>query len=635
MSEATHDAWAGQRSRHHQVRIGGQRWALGVGTPGADSESPWTIVESRWGLREIEGDLLDDGVRALRQLLDDEGCAVPNDDYGVLTVVEGLLEIGQFTLWVQDCDQTPIDVAPPPTDLTDLIGEPTDDDEPEESERCLEITHCPALFDPRIQALPISAHFMGVKNEAIELLIRSDATGRVVHQTTLSPGQTHDGTEYLEWDGIDPETGEPITRALAPFTVELVLDSTLNDIASTDLPPPARVHIVEMEDVLFATGRAILMPDGGAEAAPDDTQRATGLHAVAAVLRHAAFHPHKAVRVFGHTDTVGSDADNMVLSTDRATGLLHLLTGDVDAWATHCDTHFETADVQRVLRWAAQTRGWATDPGAIDNALGPKTKAARRAFRERANAQYGTQLAINGGQTIDDWHAYAALYDEALAEIMRGTVEDLRRIRDEVAANAPQAIGCGETFPADQPDVNNLASATNRRVDVVFFASHELPELPGDPAGEPLYGTGDFDAQYLPIGHGDTHPIRLRLLDHGTPVANEQYTLEHNGEVVQVGRTTSGGFVEAELPTEDGETILRLPSRSRRFMIDVATLAPLSDLAGVQGRLQNLGYPCLPSGDLDEETQAALLAFQHTHGLPTTGEPDADTIAALQAVHGT
>ncbi|KIG11662.1 hypothetical protein DB30_02881 [Enhygromyxa salina] len=136
----------------------------------------------------------------------------------------------------------------------------------------------------------------------------------------------------------------------------------------------------------------ILMPDGGFDTNADDHNPATGLHAIAAVLRHAAFHPDKHICVFGHTDTVGNNADNLTLSSERATNVLHLLTGDADAWAAHCHEHFEIADVQRVLLWIAQTKGWDTDPGPIDNDFGNLTRTARFNFRERMNLDYGTAL---------------------------------------------------------------------------------------------------------------------------------------------------------------------------------------------------------------------------------------------------
>lgn len=400
------------------------------------------------------------------------------------------------------------------------------------------------------------------------------------------------------------------------------------------------VHVVETEDVVFATGREILMPDARAESDSSSLltaqhARLTGLDALAAVLRHAAFHPGERLCVFGHTDTVGSADDNLVLSDARATNVLHALRGDAEAWAAHCDAHFEVADYQRVLAWIARTRGWNTDPGPIDNDFGSLTRTARNNFRERMNDEYGTALELGTKQSPADWEAYFTLYDEALAERLEGSLDDLARIRGELEFTDPAAIGCGEAFPAAQPDQNNLASKTNRRVDLVFFAEDELPdELPGDPPGHPLYGTKDYRAKYLPLDPSTADfPVRLRLVDEGEPIAGETWRVERGGELVAQGKTDGDGLVRATLPRDASDLVLRVPALGRSFALDVASLPTLPGLAGIQGRLVNLGYPCSLDGELDDSTRDALVAFQHDHGLPATGEADGATVSALRDAH--
>ena len=61
---------------------------------------------------------------------------------------------------------------------------------------------------------------------------------------------------------------------------------------------------------------------------------------------------------------------------------------------------------------------------------------------------------------------------------------------------------------------------------------------------------------------------------------------------------------------------------------------PISELSGVQKRLQNLGlYQGEAHGDLDEPTGAAISEFQRRHDLDPTGAPDEDTLAQLARVH--
>ena len=387
-----------------------------------------------------------------------------------------------------------------------------DPDDFEETNKSLFITHCPATFDPRRESLPITYLLRELEGQAVELAIRSKAKPEPpVLRRPLTAAQTKDGSSKFEWDGVDDNTGKPVDRDLSPFVVELIHDPTYRDDTLTSLPPASLVHVVEMEDLVFATGRAILMPDGGVDETAEGQERITGLHAIAAALRHAAFHSDAKLCVFGHTDTVGDDVDNLTLSRDRAANVLHVLEGDADAWANQCDQHYEVADFQRVLRWIAYTKGWPTDPGVVDNEFGNATRTARTNFRDRMNAEYGTALEQGVEQSIDDWRAYFVLFEEELARIMSGTAEDLARIRSKLELTDPAALGCGEAFPAEAPGANNLESATNRRVDLVFFDPDEVPDLSAEPAGSTLYGTKDYIAKYLPIGKGGgTCPVILR-----------------------------------------------------------------------------------------------------------------------------
>jgi N-acetylmuramoyl-L-alanine amidase len=64
-------------------------------------------------------------------------------------------------------------------------------------------------------------------------------------------------------------------------------------------------------------------------------------------------------------------------------------------------------------------------------------------------------------------------------------------------------------------------------------------------------------------------------------------------------------------------------------------LDPVQEVSGVQGRLNNLGFPCGPvDGVLGSMTQAALRAFQAHVGIDPSGEVDTQTRERLVAEHG-
>lgn len=500
--------------------------------------------------------------------------------------------------------------------------------------RLLRITACPPCFDPRREPLRIAYLLRDLAGRPVELVIRSQAQPEPpVHRRKLTSIQTTDGPGKLEWDGVDDNSGELVQHPLAPFRVELVHDAICRDEARTTLPP-AVVHVVEIEDLVFATGRAILLPDGGFDS-PGDTAKLTGLDAVAAVLRHAAFHEDVTLAIFGHTDTVGSESNNLELSDCRATNALHVVTGDAEAWAAHCDKNYEVADFQRVLAWIARSRGWDTDPGEIDGEFGPVTRTARANFREHMNAEYGTKLKQGTKQGVDDWKAYFMLYDEELLRLLEWSPGDLQRVRHQLRLAEPAAIGCGEAFPADGAGQNNLASAANRRVDFVFFEPDELPELPGDPPGHKLYGTGTYRAEYLPMGPSIlTMPLRIRLTRKQQPLSGVDYVIEEAGDIIVEGQTDGSGYVLAEVPRNAQNLFLRVPAFGLVYALEVGEVHPLSTLAGVQDRLANLGYPCSRGGIRDGQTVEALKAFQFAQGLEVTGEVDDNTIARLRAEHG-
>jgi outer membrane protein OmpA-like peptidoglycan-associated protein len=501
--------------------------------------------------------------------------------------------------------------------------------------RALRIVDCPPSFDPRHEYLPVTYLLRKLEGQAIEFVIRgNEAPEPAVHRRLLTVAETRSGSGKVTWDGIDQNTGALVSRDRSPFTVELFRDKTYRDTAPTSIPPPSLVHVVEMEDLVFATGRAILMPDGGIDEDAEGRDRITGLHAIATALRHAAFHSDSRLCVFGHADTVGDDADNLALSRERALNVLCMLEGDAEAWARHCNQHYQVADIQRVLTWIAAVKSWPTDPGPIDNEFGPATRVARANFRERMNREYFTTLEQGVKQGINDWIAYFTLFDEELARILGSSTDDLQRTRSKVRFTKPAALGCGEVFPAEQPGVNNLDSATNRRVDLVFFDPDEVPDLSAEPAGSPLYGTKDYIAKYLPIGEdGGSCPVILRLLGWDGWLGGVEYTIELDGQRLASGTTSTQGWVETELPRNATALVMHLPTLARSFTLDVAALCPASDIAGLQGRLINLGYLCPTSGTLDVETREALRAFQRDHALPPSGTTDGITIDTLCEIH--
>ncbi|MGO9095609.1 MAG: peptidoglycan-binding protein [Bryobacteraceae bacterium] len=135
-------------------------------------------------------------------------------------------------------------------------------------------------------------------------------------------------------------------------------------------------------------------------------------------------------------------------------------------------------------------------------------------------------------------------------------------------------------------------------------------------------------------------PVRfnLQLLDvAGDPRSDVPYTLEVDGSSRR-GRTDSDGRISEIVPPPARRAKLTLgrPGRPKAevYEFQLGHMNPIDDIAGLQARLQNLGYLKKVTGEMDAATQGGLWKFQRACGLPETGEPDAATHSALAGKHG-
>ena len=129
--------------------------------------------------------------------------------------------------------------------------------------------------------------------------------------------------------------------------------------------------------------------------------------------------------------------------------------------------------------------------------------------------------------------------------------------------------------------------------------------------------------------------LSFQLLHCGEPRADEPYTIEIDG-AKQTGRTGKDGVVKFKIKPHAKKGTITIGTGALRseYDIDLGHLDPLEEPSGAQGRLRNLGYYDGPlHGELDDDTVAALLLFQHDRGLACTGTLDTATIEALNAGH--
>ena len=128
--------------------------------------------------------------------------------------------------------------------------------------------------------------------------------------------------------------------------------------------------------------------------------------------------------------------------------------------------------------------------------------------------------------------------------------------------------------------------------------------------------------------------------DEEKPIAGKPYALVL-GKETRKGATKGDGSVEekVDVGVTKGELTIWLDKADEGdhlfWNIAIGHLDPVDEVAGVQARLNNLGFFCgQPDGRVGRHTIAALKGFQQAAGLKTTGKPDDDTKKKLVETHG-
>ena len=275
------------------------------------------------------------------------------------------------------------------------------------------------------------------------------------------------------------------------------------------------VDVIEMEDIHFHHDSAVVLPWRHSESSEtsSDEQRLSGLSVIAAALRYAKANPTKKLLLAGHADSSGQANYNRKLSKARAEATRALLRGDKDGWGKVCAEHQKVEDLQQVLAWLAEAHGWPCPPGAVDNTMGPKTRAARRAFRQRYNADFSGSLSLDAETSAADWKAMLDLYDLSLADELD---DDLDQSRAALAFHDPAILACGEDFAEGASSPAGMRSASDRRVDLLFLdPSEPYPDFFAEkPPGKSIYGTFPIvQRKYLPVDPPVQLAVRLTAIE--------------------------------------------------------------------------------------------------------------------------
>lgn len=166
--------------------------------------------------------------------------------------------------------------------------------------------------------------------------------------------------------------------------------------------------------------------------------------------------------------------------------------------------------------------------------------------------------------------------------------------------------------------------------------------MPGDvvyvPDKQPKKESAATDQVHKYRLKGIPVPLKLRLLENGQPRTGVPYRLTV-GPVTREGTIGGDGLISVMvMPDVPAGKLLLYPNDEKlreEYQVLVRRLDPVTELSGVQGRLENLGFYRGPvDGNPSPETESAVKTFQSSRGLPESGQADTATQAALLAAHG-
>lgn len=291
-----------------------------------------------------------------------------------------------------------------------------------------------------------------------------------------------------------------------------------------DLKPPKPAKRLEVPDMSFSHGSAVVLPSIPPKAPPQAAQsvafsgstwqpleekcqgavqrlkgafsppnlgppREPGLPLIIAALQFLEQNADHKLVVAGHADTTGSDEVNLEVSDARAKAVLALLEGDRDGWVAAVKKWNAEEDVKVILAWTATVTGWPCHPAHFKNVAD-----AVKQFQKGYNEDFeDTRIGVDGKVGPQTRGAWFDVYERFLEE-RSGGADALESLRGNLrwVSEEHKSVACGEAYPLERPGQDGYRSKLNRRVEVLLFASADVPDLAQEDPAAVLY-SGDYD----------------------------------------------------------------------------------------------------------------------------------------------
>lgn len=129
--------------------------------------------------------------------------------------------------------------------------------------------------------------------------------------------------------------------------------------------------------------------------------------------------------------------------------------------------------------------------------------------------------------------------------------------------------------------------------------------------------------------------LKIRFLDDSdNPRANLKYTLTIDGKET-TGMTDGEGSVNISIPPSADVGKLVFEDVDEEYDLALGSLDPVEEISGIQARLKGLGhYIGSATGELDDDTKAAIAEYQQAIGAEPTGEPTDELKNKLKGAFG-
>jgi len=133
-----------------------------------------------------------------------------------------------------------------------------------------------------------------------------------------------------------------------------------------------------------------------------------------------------------------------------------------------------------------------------------------------------------------------------------------------------------------------------------------------------------------------TSMLKMVLIDENDePRSNENYILIVDDEII-TGTTKADGSLKHSIKPNAKNGKLIVGEEQDEYVLDLGYIDPITEISGVQSRLNNLGFDCgEENGKLNTKTKDAIQDFQFQYGLEVeeTGKIDEKTRAKLKEIY--